>query len=151
MYIDIKIGIYITCKSMAYTIYNNFGSFYYNILANFYLVVNIIMPYYDDVILTFQKEALNLYLQSNCDPDDEEDVVTFRQIKRRRLNEFIDDALTENIEKVIVHESCCDVTYVIKDENLNDTGSDSTSAAPENEDCIEEMDDNTSDADKKND
>jgi len=66
---------------MTYTIYNNFMTFYFNMLANFYLCFNLVFPYYDDVIITLQKKSLiNLY--KNTSP---------AEIKRKRFITFLSD------------------------------------------------------------
>ena len=67
---------------MAYNIYNNFTTFYYNVLANFYLCFNIIAPFYDDVIITLQKKALmSLYRDTSSS-----------EIKKKRFIQFISEA-----------------------------------------------------------
>lgn len=82
---------------MAYTFVNNFNSFYYNMITNFYLFLNMFLPYYDDVIITFQKEALIDLFHNSDNP------VSFKEIKRKRLINFLNN-LEDDIDKILIND-----------------------------------------------
>ena len=44
---------------MTFTIFNNYKNIYYNVLVNFYLCLNILLPYYDEVIISILNHSLN--------------------------------------------------------------------------------------------
>jgi len=43
---------------MTFTIFNNYKNIYYNVLVNFYLCLNILLPYYDEVIISILNHSL---------------------------------------------------------------------------------------------
>lgn len=99
---------------MTYTIHNSFKSFYLNILANFYLCLNLIFPYYDDLIITLQKKSLiNLYKGTSCN-----------EIKKKRFAQFMND----------VYELVQEYTVLItEDKNIEFVKNDSDSENTESE------------------
>ena len=47
---------------MKLNIINNYKALYYNLLSNFYLILNSFLPFYDDVIISMHNEATKSYL-----------------------------------------------------------------------------------------
>lgn len=94
---------------MSLNILHNFRVVYYNCLTNFYLCLNTIIPYYDDVIITLQKEAI-VHLNINEE-----------HIKKNRLLQFISD-VCENTNKyrVIIDNEFKTIHFVEVEENCND-------------------------------
>ena len=58
---------------------NNYKTIYYNLNVNFYLVLNLILPIFNDVIINLQSEATKLLMN---------DVKTLKKIK---INDFINE------------------------------------------------------------
>lgn len=67
---------------MRLNILNNYKTIYYNFLASFYLCLNSVMPYYDDVIISIQSQAIKLLIDNNT--------LNMKKIKKIRMIEFID-------------------------------------------------------------
>jgi len=42
---------------MKLNLINNYKTIYYNLTVNFYLVLNLLLPIFNDVIINFQSEA----------------------------------------------------------------------------------------------
>ena len=58
---------------------NNYKTIYYNLNVNFYLILNLILPIFNDVIINLQSEATKLLMN---------DVKTLKKIK---INDFINE------------------------------------------------------------
>lgn len=71
---------------MHLNILRNHKSVYYNCLTNFYLLLNTVLPYYDDIIVTLQKQALISLKVEETD------------LKKQRLLQFVAD-VSQNINK----------------------------------------------------
>jgi hypothetical protein len=67
---------------MKLNVINNYKTIYYNFLASFYLCLNYILPYYDDVIISIQSQAIKLLIDN--------DTLNMRKVKKIRMIEFID-------------------------------------------------------------
>jgi hypothetical protein len=67
---------------MRLNVINNYKTIYYNFLASFYLCLNSILPYYDDVIISIQSRAIKLLIDNNT--------LNMKKIKKIRMIEFID-------------------------------------------------------------
>ena len=67
---------------MRLNVINNYKTIYYNFLASFYLCLNYILPYYDDVIISIQSQAIKLLIDN--------DTLNMRKVKKIRMIEFID-------------------------------------------------------------
>lgn len=116
---------------MAYTIFNNFKTFYLNILSNFYLCFNVVFPYYDDVIITLQKRALiELYKRTSS-----------TAIKKKRFINFMNEIyeLLDEYSILINNERNIELVPLEKtdysEELFNDSDTDSNDSNPEN--CTE--------------
>lgn len=68
---------------MQLNILNNYRTVYYNFLVSFYLCLNCILPYYDDVIISMQSQAIKLLIDN--------DKLNMKKIKKIRMIEFIDN------------------------------------------------------------
>ena len=68
--------------TMRLNILNNYSTVYYNFLVSFYLCLNCILPYYDDVIISMQSQAIKLIIDN--------DNLNMKKIKKIRMVEFID-------------------------------------------------------------
>ena len=68
---------------MRLNILNNYSTVYYNFLVSFYLCLNCILPYYDDVIISMQSQAIKLLIDN--------DKLNMKKIKKIRMIEFIDN------------------------------------------------------------
>jgi len=84
---------------MRLNIFNNYSTVYYNFLVSFYLCLNCILPYYDDVIISMQSQAIKLLIDNNK--------LNMKKIKKIRMIEFIDnlnrsDAIILDNEKDII-------------------------------------------------
>ena len=69
--------------TMRLNIFNNYSTVYYNFLVSFYLCLNCILPYYDDVIISMQSQAIKLLIDN--------DKLNMKKIKKIRMIEFIDN------------------------------------------------------------
>lgn len=69
--------------TMQLNIFNNYSTVYYNFLVSFYLCLNCILPYYDDVIISMQSQAIKLLIDN--------DKLNMKKIKKIRMIEFIDN------------------------------------------------------------
>ena len=67
---------------MRLNVINNYKTIYYNFLASFYLCLNYILPYYDDVIISIQSQAIKLLIDN--------DTLNMKKVKKIRMIEFID-------------------------------------------------------------
>ena len=94
---------------MSLNILRNSRTVYYNCLTNFYLILNTVLPYYDDVIITMQKHA---QLHLNVDET---------QFKKNRLLQFISEVCENNNKyKVMVNNDLKTVHFVEIEEDDND-------------------------------
>jgi len=110
---------------MTLNIFNNYKSIYYNCLANFYMCLNIILPFYDDVIISMLNNSLKLITK--------EDDVNMRKLKKERMMTFIDN-YNDN-DKIIIEEEKNYLTIkygFIDDLNHIDTDSDNYSSSDDN-------------------
>jgi hypothetical protein len=101
---------------MTLNILRNSRTVYYNCLANFYLLLNTVLPYYDDVIITMQKHA---QLHLNVDET---------QFKKNRLLQFISEVCENNSKyRVIVNNDLKTIHFVeIEDDDELDGQEDQT-------------------------
>ena len=72
---------------MKLNIINNYKALYYSLLANFYLILNCFLPFYDDVIISMHNEATRSLFGD------------MRKIKQLRMMELLDKL--ENNDKII--------------------------------------------------
>jgi hypothetical protein len=94
---------------MSLNILRNSRTVYYNCLTNFYLILNTVLPYYDDVIITMQKYAL---MHLNVDET---------QLKKNKLLQFITEVCENNNKyKVMVNNDLKTVHFVEIEEDDND-------------------------------
>ena len=92
---------------MRLNILNNYKTVYYNFLASFYLCLNCILPYYDDVIISLQCNAIKLLIDN--------DKLNIKKIKKIRMIELIDTLnrsdkiILDNEKDIIIVDYCiCD-------------------------------------------
>jgi DNA-binding transcriptional regulator GbsR (MarR family) len=94
---------------MALNIFKNFRTVYYNCLTNFYLLFNTFFPYYDDVVISLQKEALH-----SLNIDD-------KRVKKNRLLQFISEMHeNSNKYKVIIDDSVKTIHFVEVDQDQDE-------------------------------
>jgi len=102
---------------MKLNVINNYKTIYYNFLASFYLCLNSVLPYYDDVIISIQSEAIKLLIDNNS--------LNMKKIKKIRMIEFIDtldksDKIILDKEKDIIVVDYC----IYKNGDASDAGDD---------------------------
>lgn len=129
---------------MAFNLITKFTTIYYNIIVNFYLCLNIILPYYDDVIISMQKQAFISLIQD------------VPQYKRIRLVNFINSMdpselilLDNNVAELISRYT--DSPLYSEDSDIDDT-QDHQHVDEETEDVDEEtedVDEETEDVDEE--
>lgn len=110
---------------MTLNIFNNYKSIYYNCLANFYMFLNIILPFYDDVIISMLNNSLKLITNEND--------INMRKLKKERVIDYIDN-YNDN-DKIIIDEETNNLTIkygFIDDLNHIDTDSDNYSSSEDN-------------------
>jgi hypothetical protein len=89
---------------MRLNILNNYKTVYYNFLVSFYLCLNCILPYYDDVIISLQSNAIKLLIDN--------DKLNMKKIKKIRMIEFIDTLdrsdkiILDNEKDIIIVDYC---------------------------------------------
>ena len=95
---------------------NNYKTIYYNLLVNFYLILNNFIPLYNDVIVSMQLESMrNL-------------VTNFRKLKNARMIEYLkkientDKILLDKHKNIIIIEY--DYTYSFDSSDESDASSD---------------------------
>lgn len=76
---------------MKLNIINNYKALYYSLLANFYLILNCFLPFYDDVIISMHNEATRSLFGD------------MRKIKQLRMMELLDKL--ENNDKIILNKN----------------------------------------------
>lgn len=107
---------------MKLNIINNYKALYYNLLSNFYLILNSVLPFYDEVIISMHNEATkSLY----------GDINTIKQLRMMELLNKLENndkiILNKNNNTILVEYNCCN--------NLNnDADCTDTSDATENSD-----------------
>ena len=77
--------------NMKLNFINNYKTIYYNLLVNFYLVLNNFIPFYNDVIISMQLESMK-NLVSN-----------FRRLKNSRMIEYLKKL--ENTDKILLDKN----------------------------------------------
>lgn len=110
---------------MTLNIFNNYKSIYYNCLANFYMFLNVILPFYDDVIISMLNNSLKLITNEND--------INMRKLKKERVIDYIDN-YNDN-DKIIIDEESNNLTIkygFIDDLNHIDTESDNYSSSDDN-------------------
>lgn len=110
---------------MTLNIFNNYKSIYYNCLANFYMFLNVILPFYDDVIISMLNNSLKLITNEND--------INMRKLKKERVIDYIDN-YNDN-DKIIIDEETNNLTIkygFIDDLNHIDTDSDNYSSSEDN-------------------
>jgi len=110
---------------MTLNIFNNYKSIYYNCLVNFYLCLNIILPFYDDVIISMLNNSLKLITNEND--------TNMRKLKKERMMTFIDNH--NDNDKIIIDEENNNIIIkygFIDDLNHIDTDSDNYSSSDDN-------------------
>ena len=134
---------------MRLNVVNNYKTIYYNFLASFYLCLNCILPYYDDVIISIQSQAIKLLIDN--------DTLNMKKVKKIRMIEFIDsldksDKIILDKEKDIILIDYCiyechdDSNDAESNESTESTESTSSASGPEAE---TETDSNTNETGAK--
>ena len=85
---------------------NSFACIYYNLVSNFYILLNMMFPYYNEDILHLQYKAIE-YLNENT-------IFENNSRKRKRFNLFIENLIQKNndlLEKIRMQEE--------EDNNIN--------------------------------
>lgn len=102
--------------NMKLNFINNYKTIYYNLLVNFYLVLNNFIPFYNDVIISMQLESMK-NLVSN-----------FRRLKNSRMIEYLkklentDKILLDKNKNIIIIEY--DYTYSVNSSDESDDSED---------------------------
>jgi hypothetical protein len=115
---------------MKLNVINNYKTIYYNFLVSFYLCLNCIFPYYDDVIISLQSQAIKLLIDN--------DTLNMKKVKKIRMIEFIDTL--DKSDKIILDK---EKDIILIDYSIYECHDDSASG-PETE-----SDSNTNDAEAK--
>ena len=109
---------------MKLNLINNYKTIYYNLNVNFYLVLNLILPIFNDVIINLQSEATKLLMN---------DVKTLKKIK---INDFINELseckklLLNNEQNIYIiqyndiQNKELDSHFICEDTGEDDTGKD---------------------------
>jgi len=84
--------IYLLVEMMRLNVINNYKTIYYNFLTSFYLCLNCVLPYYDDVIISLQSQAIKLLIDN--------DTLNMKKVKKIRMIEFIDSL--DKSDKIIL-------------------------------------------------
>jgi|688.fasta_scaffold24540_3 hypothetical protein len=108
---------------MRLNILNNYKTVYYNFLVSFYLCLNCILPYYDDVIISMQSQAIKLLIDN--------DNLNMKKIKKIRMVEFIDTL--KKSDKIILDN---EKNIIIVDYNIyecSDSNSVEDNSEPDND------------------
>ena len=113
---------------MRLNVVNNYKTIYYNFLASFYLCLNCILPYYDDVIISLQSQAIKLLIDN--------DTLNMKKVKKIRMIEFIDsldksDKIILDKEKDIILIDYC--IYECHDDSNDAESNESTESTESNE------------------
>jgi len=97
---------------MTFTIFKNYKNIYYNFLVNFYLCLNIIFPYYDEVIISFLNHSLKSMM---CEDN----------IKRERMIKYIYSFNDD--DKILLEKKTNTITIKYFNNDNSSTCSDSDS------------------------
>ena len=99
---------------MKLNIINNYKTIYYNLLTNFYLILNLFIPMYNNVVISMHNEATKSLIGNE------------KKIKRIRMIEFIKDL--ENNDKIILdkNNNLLLVEYSYDDYIVEDSDNDSS-------------------------
>lgn len=97
---------------MTFTIFKNYKNIYYNFLVNFYLCLNIIFPYYDEVIISFLNHSLKSIM---CEDN----------IKRERMIKYIYSFNDD--DKILLEKKTNTITIKYFNNDNSSTCSDSDS------------------------
>lgn len=135
---------------MILNIFNSCKVCYYNFLVYFYLCLNCIFPYYDEIIISMQINSIKLLLEKNS--------LNMRKIKRLKMIEFINtlensDKILLDKEKdlVIIEYDAYNKTNSIPcvDYDVSDDAADTTEAtdATDTDDMSDDVTDDTDDTD----
>ncbi len=113
---------------MRLNVINNYKTIYYNFLASFYLCLNSVLPYYDDVIISLQSQAIKLLIDN--------DALNMKKVKKIRMIEFIDsldksDKIILDKEKDIILIDYC--IYECHDDSNGSSSSSRPESGPETE------------------
>ena len=109
---------------MRLNILNNYKTVYYNFLVSFYLCLNCILPYYDDVIISMQSNAIKLLIDN--------DKLNMKKVKKIRMIEFIDTLnrsdkiILDNEKDIIIVDYC-----IYECHESSNSNSDGDSSNPE--------------------
>jgi hypothetical protein len=111
---------------MKLNVINNYKTIYYNFLASFYLCLNCVLPYYDDVIISIQSQAIKQLIDNNS--------LNMKKIKKIRMIEFIDtldksDKIILDKEKDIIVVDYC----IYKNDDASDASDASNQSSTETE------------------
>ena len=119
---------------MKLNLINNYKTIYYNLNVNFYLVLNLILPIFNDVIINLQSEATKLLMN---------DVKTLKKIK---INDFINELseckklLLNNEQNIYIiqynniQNKELESHFICEDTDKDDTGEDDTGGDDTSED-----------------
>jgi hypothetical protein len=130
---------------MRLNVINNYKTIYYNFLASFYLCLNYVLPYYDDVIISLQSQAIKLLIDN--------DALNMKKVKKIRMIEFIDsldksDKIILDKEKDIILIDYC--IYECHDDSNGSSSASRPESGPEQETETEtETDSNTNEVGAK--
>lgn len=129
---------------MRLNVINNYKTIYYNFLASFYLCLNCVLPYYDDVIISLQSQAIKLLIDN--------DALNMKKVKKIRMIEFIDSL--DKSDKIILdkEKDIILIDYCIYECHDDSNGSSRPESGPEQETETEtetETDSNTNEAGAK--
>ena len=131
---------------MRLNVINNYKTIYYNFLASFYLCLNCVLPYYDDVIISLQSQAIKLLIDN--------DTLNMKKVKKIRMIKFIDSL--DKSDKIILdkEKDIILIDYCIYECHDDSNGSSSSESGPEQETEPEtepdtESDSNTNEAGAK--
>ena len=120
---------------MRLNVINNYKTIYYNFLASFYLCLNCVLPYYDDVIISLQSQAIKLLIDN--------DALNMKKVKKIRMIEFIDSL--DKSDKIILDKErdIILIDYCIYESNDDSNSTESTSEPETGTDTETETDRNT--------
>ena len=110
---------------MRLNVINNYKTIYYNFLASFYLCLNCVLPYYDDVIISLQSQAIKLLIDN--------DALNMKKVKKIRMIEFIDSL--DKSDKIILdkEKDIILIDYCIYECHDDSNGSSRPESGPEQE------------------
>jgi hypothetical protein len=103
---------------MKLNIVNNIKSCYYNYMVVFYLCINYVLPFYDDVIISMQSHSMKLLIGDND--------LEMKHIKQKRMIDFIkclddnDKLFLEKENNLLVLEYCDTACEAHCDTNCDD-------------------------------